>query len=166
MTMWKSLSLAAAVLVLPLSPSVAQNPVTEAAQDILNAADWQELTEARIDAVKAALQLTPEQAKLWPAVEDAIRARGQGRYLRLQALAANTASKVDPIQLLRTRAQSLAQRSKELEALAAAWQPLYQTLEPSQKMRLRVLAVYALREMRDGLESQRLEHLDEDDFAF
>ena len=35
----------------------------------LSARDWNKLTDLRIDLVKAALQLTPEQTKLWPPVE-------------------------------------------------------------------------------------------------
>jgi hypothetical protein len=164
--MWKALVVGAAVLLSSLSPSLAQKPVVERADELLNADDWKALTEARIDAVKAALQLTPDQAKLWPAVDDAIRSRGQGRYLRLQALAASQSKESDPIQLLRARAETLAQRSLELKKLADAWQPLYQTLDASQKLRLRILAVYALREMRDTIESERLEHIDEDDLGF
>lgn len=38
-------------------------------------ADWNALTDARIAVVKAALQLTPEQQKFWPTLEEAIRAR-------------------------------------------------------------------------------------------
>src|SRR5207344_280761 len=97
------------------------SPAAAPPQDILSAAEWKALTEARIAAVEAALQLTPDQAKLWPAVEDAIRARGQGRYLRLQALVGPPSADVDPIQLVRTRAESLAQRSAELTKLADAW---------------------------------------------
>jgi len=37
-----------------------------------SAADLNALTDARIGIVKAALQLIPEQAKYWPAVEEAI----------------------------------------------------------------------------------------------
>ena len=44
------------------------------APERLNAADRNNLTDMRIDLVKAALQLTPEQEKLWPPVETAIRA--------------------------------------------------------------------------------------------
>jgi len=128
--MLKAMVLGVVFLLSSLSPSLAQNPAQAPSQDLLNAADWKSLTEARIAAVKAALQLTPDQEKLWPAVEDAIRARGQGRYLRLQALAASPSGDVDPIQLLRSRADSLAQRSAELTKLAFAWQPLYPTLEP------------------------------------
>ena len=45
------------------------------------------VTDARIGVVKAALQLTPEQEKLWPPVEEAIRARAEARYNRMVAVA-------------------------------------------------------------------------------
>jgi hypothetical protein len=45
-----------------------------ASQDRLTAADWEHLTDARIKIVKAALQLTPDQEKLWPPY--------RGRYSR------------------------------------------------------------------------------------
>src|SRR6516164_11406315 len=48
----------------------------------LSAADWGKLTDLRIDLVKAALKLTPEQEKYWPAVEDAIRTRAKNRQAR------------------------------------------------------------------------------------
>ena len=50
-----------------------------ASPERLNAADRNNLTDMRIDLVKAALQLTPEQEKLWPPVESAIRARAEDR---------------------------------------------------------------------------------------
>ena len=46
-----------------------------ASHDRLSAADLEHLTDARIEIVKAALQLTPDQEKLWPPIEEAIRAR-------------------------------------------------------------------------------------------
>jgi hypothetical protein len=53
----------------------------------INQADLNALTDARIGIVKAMLQLTPDQAKLWPPVEDAMRARAQTRYARIAAVA-------------------------------------------------------------------------------
>jgi hypothetical protein len=153
----------ALALVLGLSPVHAQNAAAEHAQDMPSAAEWTSLTDARIDAVKAALDLSPEQAKLWPPVEDAIRARGQARFVRLQALLQPSSEHETVIDLLRHRADNLAQRAGELKRLADAWQPLYQTLDEAQKLRLRILAVYALREMRDRLESRHMEFMDDDD---
>ena len=59
----------------------------DASRPRLTQADMNALTDARIGIVKAALQLTPEQTKYWPAVEDAIRARAQARYQRFAAVA-------------------------------------------------------------------------------
>ena len=48
-----------------------------------------------------------------------------------------------------------------LKKLADAWQPLYASLDDNQKARLRFLAVYVLREMRDAVESRRMQSEDE-----
>jgi hypothetical protein len=90
------------------------------------------LTDARIGIVKAALQLTPEQAKYWPAVEEAIRNRAMGRQVRLAALARQRdQGDGDPIDMVRHRADALSQRAAELKQLADAWQPLAATLKPN-----------------------------------
>jgi hypothetical protein len=41
--------------------------------------------------------------------------------------------------------------------LADAWQPLYNSLDDRQKLRLRFLALVALREMRDAVEARRFQ---------
>ena len=56
-----------------------------ASHDRLTAADLENLTDARIEIVKAALQLAPDQEKLWPPIEDAIRARAKDRQAPLGA---------------------------------------------------------------------------------
>ena len=55
----------------------------ESSPPVPSATDFKVVTDARIGIVKAALQLTPEQEKLWPPVEDAIRARAEARYNRM-----------------------------------------------------------------------------------
>lgn len=76
--------------------------------------------------------LTPEQEKLWPAVEEAIRVRAETRYRRLAALGERMDQwrDVDPVQLYRARAEALADRAAGLRKLTDAWQPLYQSLTP------------------------------------
>ena len=121
-----------------------------------SAADLNALTDARIGIVKAALQLTPEQAKYWPAVEEAIRNRAMGRQVRLVALARQRdQGDGDPIDMVRHRADALAQRSAELKQLADAWQPLAGTLAPEQKQRLRFFAVNILRLVPRAVELRR-----------
>jgi hypothetical protein len=119
----------------------------------LSSADLNALTDARIGIVKAALQLTPEQTKYWPALEEAIRNRAAGRQNRVGALMRLREEKdIDPIELVRHRADALAQRSAELKQLAAAWQPLYSSLSSDQKQRLETLAVHILRILPTALQ--------------
>jgi len=105
-------------------------------------ADMTAVMDARIAVVKAALQLTPDQAKYWPAVEGAMRTRTQTQYAQMTAMADVFASgrEVDPIALSRRRADAMAQRATELRRLADAWEPLSRTLAPNQKERMRLLA--------------------------
>ena len=130
----------------------------------LSAADLNALTDARIGIVKAALQLTPEQAKYWPAVEEAIRNRAMGRQVRLAALSRQRdQGDSDLVDVVRRRADALAQRSAELKQLADAWQPLAATLTPEQKQRLRFFAENILRLVPRAVDLRRMQHEDESD---
>ena len=130
----------------------------------LSAADLAALTDARIGIVKAALQMTPEQAKYWPAVEEAIRHRSMGRQVRVAAAAQLRGQPdSDPIEFVRHRADALAQRSAELKQLADAWQPLYASLSPEQKQRLRLFAVTVLRVLPNAAELRRMQDEDSDE---
>src|SRR5262245_15538726 len=115
--------------------------------------DFKVLTDARIGIVKAALQLTPEQEKLWPPVEEAIRARAEARYNRMVAVGEKLSQQEDlnPVELMRGRADAMADRAANLKKLADAWEPLYQTLNPDQKGRMRLLMMHVLGGMRGGM---------------
>jgi hypothetical protein len=126
--------------------------------------DLKALTDARIGVVKAALQLTADQEKYWPPVEAAIRARAQTHDARIAAVTErlNQQREVDPIELLRGRADALAQRSAELKKLVDAWEPLYRTLNPDQKQRMRFVATRVMPAvMRAAMEPGRLRGFDE-----
>ena len=69
----------------------------------------------------------------------------------------------NPIAALRERAASLSQRGEALKKLADAWQPLYETLDANQKQRLRLAAAYVLHEVREAMESRRMQDEDEDE---
>ena len=134
-------------------------------QQKLSQRDLKALTDARVGLVKAALQLTPEQEKYWPALEEAIRARSTGRQARLAALAEKLRGQpanVDPAELLRERADNLIQRGTELKKLVDAWQPLWQTLKPDQKERMRILARGVLRLVWNAVEERRMGMEEED----
>jgi LTXXQ motif family protein len=149
------------VLVASAAPANAQ----QASGPRINQADLNALTDARIGIVKAALQLTPEQAKYWPAVEDAMRARAHTRYARIAAMADQLAPgrEVDPIALFRGRADALAQRAVELKKLVDAWEPLYRSLAPDQKERMRLIAARVMPMLSAAVEARRMRAYDEDD---
>jgi Spy/CpxP family protein refolding chaperone len=163
--MLKLVTAGATALFVTASPlAYAQAPSTGAAER-LNVADWNKLTDLRIDLVKAALQLTPEQAKYWPAIEDAIRARAKNRQARLAKIAETVGKRSDespfemmrnrdPVAFLNRRADALAQRSADLKKLADAWQPLYKTLTPEQKQRMAALTILVLRDMGLRVQSE------------
>jgi hypothetical protein len=162
--MWKMVvtGLAAFLLAAP-QVAHAQAPSTAGPVQLLSDADLKALTDRRIEVLKFALGLTPDQAKYWPAVEEAIRARVTARHERLANLAARigTQRESNPIELLRERSDVLAQRAAGLKKLADAWQPLYESLDADQKLRLRFLSLYVLREMGDALETRRMRIEDE-----
>src|SRR5882757_9177475 len=81
-------------LFLTASP-LANAQTSTATPERLNAADRNTLTDMRIDLVKAALQLTPDQEKYWPAVESAIRARAEDRKARLAKIGETVGKRAD-----------------------------------------------------------------------
>ena len=140
----------------------------------LNAADRNNLTDMRIDLVKAALQLTPDQEKLWPPVESAIRARAEDRKARLAKIQETVGRRADesrvevlrnrdPIAFLQRRSEALAQRSADLDKLAEAWQPLYNTMSQEQRQRMTALAIFVLRDISDAVDRRRAAQSDEDE---
>jgi len=172
--MLKIVTAAATALFVAASPlAYAQTPSpSSSSPERLSALDWNKLTDLRIDLVKAALQLTPDQERYWPAIEDAIRARAKDRISRFEAVTTGVAERADrspienlrdrnPVEFLNRRADALAQRSADLKKLATAWQPLYQTLTPDQKRRMGFLAMVVLRDLRDDVEQRRMEAAEE-----
>ena len=135
--------------------------------------DQNTLMDMRIDLTKAALDLTPEQQKLWPPVEAAIRNRGEDRRARIAKVRETVGRRADqnsvdvlknrdPIAFLQRRSEALAQRSADLDKLAEAWEPLYKTLSPEQRQRMAALAVFVLRDMSDVGDRRRVQSEDED----
>jgi LTXXQ motif family protein len=139
----------------------------EASHAGLSPAELNVLTDARIGMAKAVLQLTPEQAKFWPAIENAIHARAEARQHRIGALKGLAERirqhDVDLIDVMRVRADSLTERGASLKKLAEAWQPLYQTLNPDQKQRMRLVAMHVLREVRSAAERRRMEMMESEE---
>jgi hypothetical protein len=109
-----------------------------------SAADMAAFTDARIAALRAGLQLTPDQAKNWPAFEQALRDLAQ---LRMQYVRAREARQQDsqaaeqaqtttnPFERLQHRADNLGKTGAALKKVADAGTPLYESLTDAQKQR-------------------------------
>lgn len=95
--------------------------------------------DARIAALHAGLQLTPDQEKNWPAVESALRDLAKQRSERFAARASADRPK-DPLARLSVRADALTQRGTALKKVADAAGPLYKSLDDAQKHRFMILA--------------------------
>jgi hypothetical protein len=174
--MVKTVLVGTAVLFVTASPiALAQTPPSPVPlEQRLSPVDQNSLTDMRVDLVKAALQLTPEQDKLWPPVESAIRAGAEDRKARVAKVRETVGKRVDegriealrnrdPIAFLQRRSEALAQRSADLDKLAEAWQPLYKTLSPEQRQRMAALAIFVLREMSDVIDRRRAQSEDNED---
>ena len=140
----------------------------------LGAADLSTLTDARVSIIKAALQLTPDQEKYWPAIEMQFASGRRDSTSPRRRRGANCRTPATPVPSTRCATairsisctgvpDALAQRSADLNKLADAWQPLYQTLTPDQKKRMGFLAISVVREMSDRAERRRMASEDENE---
>jgi hypothetical protein len=101
--------------------------------------------DARIAALKAGLELNAEQEKNWAPLESAMRDLAKQRAERFAAWKErreadnNEAAEVNPIDRLARASERLSARAADLQKLAAAAKPLYDSLDDSQKRRFAVL---------------------------
>ena len=138
----------AAFLALPaLSSSVLAEP-REAFDDAgehhskFSPEDFAAFADAHIAALKAGLKLTSAQEKNWPALETALREQAKARAARIaewREKAKEPREHRSVIEGLQQGAKRLASRSAELEKLADAAKPLFDSLDDAQKGRFRVL---------------------------
>jgi hypothetical protein len=116
----------------------------------LSADDAAAFADARIAALKAGLELTPDQAKNWPAFEQALRNMVQLRLQRIQARQAaaqgsqsqtpNANPTTSPFDRMSHRADAMTKRGAALKQISDAGAPLYQSLNDAQKARFTMLA--------------------------
>jgi hypothetical protein len=117
--------------------------------------DRQAFADARIAAVHAGLKLTPDQEKLWPPVETAVR-----EFAKLRIDRANARMKAqdqpgdqasdDPVARLRERADNMAASAAAMKKIADAADPLYKSLDDGQKRRLAMLTHWERRDDGEG----------------
>lgn len=128
------------------------------------------LVDARIAAVHAGLELTPDQEKLWPPVESAVRdfakmrmdrmaARMKAREQARDQQPEDRQAPPDPVERLRRRADNMATTAAALKKIADAADPLYKTLDDGQKRRL-VMLTHHGRRFGEGWRHRWMEHRD------
>jgi hypothetical protein len=112
----------------------------------LSPEDRAAFADARIAAVKAGLKLTPDQEKLWPPIEAAVRDFAKLRIDRANARlnaprddSQDQQKPDDPVARLRERADTMATTAAAMKRIADAADPLYKTLDDGQKRRLTIL---------------------------
>jgi hypothetical protein len=164
----KGIAIGLAALFVAASPLAHAQNTAGGGTDRVSQADLDALTDARVNIVKSTLQLTADQERYWPAIENAIRQRAKDRQERLQGAAQRTEGRAgagpvetlqnrNPVEFMQRRAENLTQRAADLKKLADAWQPLYQTLTPEQKRRMAALSIVVLRDARSGVEGRRMQ---------
>lgn len=105
--------------------------------------DMRAFQAARLAALRAGLTLTPEQEKLWPAFEQAMRDLQQLRLNRVTAMRdarrEGRTRATDPAERMRERATRMSEGGVVLKRLADATDPLYRSLDDAQKRRFAIL---------------------------
>ena len=93
------------------------------------------MLDAHLAAMKAALKLTDEQAKNWPAFESAIRDAEKARADRWRQTRERMAQaeRPSPIERLTMMSEHLQKSAEQLMAVANAAKPLYDSLTDAQK---------------------------------
>ena len=118
----------------------------EARAERFGRAELESLADARVAAIQGGLRLTAEQQKLWPPVEQAVRAMAAERIERVERRREARAGGDRPddfMERIDRRAERAAERAQRLSTLQGALKPLWATLDERQKRVLPVL-------MRDG----------------
>lgn len=100
------------------------------------------MLDAKLAGMKAALKLTPEQEKLWPAFESAVR---DGAKLRMEMMKTRmetmgamrekmqSGERPSPIDMLNRISDHLTKASEAIKKVADAAKPLYDSLNDEQK---------------------------------
>jgi zinc resistance-associated protein len=106
--------------------------------------DMHAFADARLAALHAGLELSPDQEKNWPAFEQASKEFAKLRLDRISAKVAarrdGNAQPNDPADRLHKRATAMTETGAALKKLADATDPLYKTLDDGQKHRFAMLS--------------------------
>lgn len=127
-----------AAIVFAQTPPAAKGEKGPGQRPMLSPDARSRLLEGRLAMAKTALNLTPEQQKLWTPVEEHIRARAADRAKRREEMRARRASGTPRERLtlpdrLDRASKRMADRAQRMQAFAAVIKPFYASLNDEQK---------------------------------
>ena len=139
--MWKPVIAATAALALFGSTLVYAQQQQGGGKRQFDPDRFAKIANARIAAIKAGLELTPDQAQKWGPYQQSLQDMIQFRVQRLQARqsAAQPQKGADPFARLSGRADAMTQAAPLVKKMADAGEPLYQSLSDAQKGRFKML---------------------------
>ncbi|MBF9235170.1 Spy/CpxP family protein refolding chaperone [Microvirga alba] len=105
----------------------------------LSPEDMDAFRDAHIAALHAGLKLSPDQEKLWPPVEEAIRNLAKLHRDHMKMMQEGNVADEDTPRRIRALADRMSQGADALRKLSDAAAPLYATFDDAQKRRLRFL---------------------------
>jgi LTXXQ motif family protein len=105
------------------------------------AADRETMLDAKLAGMKAGLQLTLDQEKLWGPFESAVKDAAKARMDAMQQMmqTREQGEHMSPIDHLEAMADRLAQGATDIKKIADAAKPLYASLDDSQKHKFGML---------------------------
>jgi zinc resistance-associated protein len=124
------------------SDSLAAPPEHPGERHELSGEDKAAFTDAHIAALKAGLKLTAAQEKNWPAFEAVLRDVAKARAARVAEWRERAKEHLEHpnlIEGLKEGANALTARAGEMEKIADAAKPLYDSLDDAQKRRFGLL---------------------------
>jgi zinc resistance-associated protein len=143
-----AIALATALTLAPFiggSFAVADDSAQREDHDRFSPEDRAAFLDARIAALKAGLELNAEQEKNWAPLESAMRDVAKQRAERVAAWKEHRDdnqdgdAEISPVDRLVRASERLSARAADLQKLAAAAKPLYDSLDDGQKRRFAVL---------------------------
>ncbi len=151
-----AVSTVAAFSLSPLAGAAFADPDEHAGQQAQYFAEnAKAFTDARIAALKAGLELTPDQEKNWSSLETALRDLAKQRMERIAEWRAQRnddgEQRRDALDRLQRISDRLAARAANLKTLSEAAKPLYASLDDAQKSRFgRLLMMASFGGHREG----------------
>lgn len=119
------------------------------------AEDRQTMLDAKLAGMKAGLQLTPDQEKLWAPFESAVKDAAKERMEAMGQMmmqAREQGERMSPVDHLEAMADRLSRGAEDVKRIADAAKPLYASLDDSQKHRFGMLGRMLMPERAEAAE--------------